>query len=118
MFDFKHMKENIVKEMTSHSIRLRGGTLPVKPENLRGALTDGSVGGAISWPLVFSLVWTFFFGLALTFTIRSAKQDKQLENKTGTTRVTSRPIIQTPLIGSSAQENQNSVMKVFHPQIH
>lgn len=49
--------------------------LPVKPENLRGALTDGSAGGAISWPVVFSLPCTFFFGLALTLAIRSARLD-------------------------------------------
>lgn len=52
--------------------------LPVKPENLRGALTDGSAGGAISWPVVFNLACTFFFGLALTLAIRSKKQTASL----------------------------------------
>lgn len=45
----------------------------MKPENLRGAFTEGSAGGAIRLPLVFSLAWTFFFGLALTFAIRSVR---------------------------------------------
>lgn len=57
---------------------MRCHILPVKPENLRGAFTDGSAGGAISWPVVFNLACTFFFGLALTFAIRSTRQDEWL----------------------------------------
>lgn len=51
-------------------------SVPVKPENLRGALTDGSAGGAESCPLVFNFAWTFFFGLALVLAASSVKWKK------------------------------------------
>lgn len=43
----------------------------MKPENLRGAFTVGSVGGTDNWPLVFNLACTFFFGLAFALAARS-----------------------------------------------
>lgn len=69
-FVFLHLRLVKIKQLQGHNS-------PVKPENLRGALTVGSAGGAISCPVVFSLACTFFFGLALTLAIRSTKQDGQ-----------------------------------------
>lgn len=50
----------------------------MKPENLRGAFTDGSAGGAISCPVVFSLACVFFFGLALTLAISATGRSEQV----------------------------------------